>query len=145
VSRILLPTGSGRAGDSFTDDFNEIEVYDDEDTRKAKLEQWIAKKLGTGLIAAYNNRQWKVMVDIENQMVIICCDSISNYKGYHIHMAGRTIHQLEEVAVKAGGEILERHNLARSKKFDPDIIETLARDSMDNVVTADSAAEPINA
>ncbi len=143
MSKILLPVGSGREGNSFTDDFNEIEMYDDHDTRKAKLEQWIAKKVGTKLVAAYNNRQWKVIVDVENEILIVACDSLSNYKGYHIHMAGRTIHQLEERAVMAAGEILERHNLARSKKFDPDIIETLARDSFDNVITADSAAEPI--
>ena len=58
-------------------------------------------------------------------------------------MIGRTLHDLEERAVKAGGEILERHQLTRAKLFDADIVETLDRDFMDNVITPDSAAEPI--
>jgi hypothetical protein len=143
MGKILLPSGRGRSGEDVTEDFNEIEDYDDDDTRKAKLEQWMAKKVGTALVKAYNNRQWKVVIDLEGKMMIIACDSISNYKGYHISMVGRTVHDLEIEGVKAAGEILERHNIARSKRFDADIIETLARDAQDNVIAVDSAAEPI--
>lgn len=145
MSKILIPNGRGRDLTSVTEDFNEIDVYDDLDTRRAKLEQWMAKRIGTKLVEKYRGRQWKVMVNLEGQMVIIACDSISNYKGYHIHMVGRTIHDLEEKAVMAAGEILERHNLARSKYFNPDKFEDLPRDRFDNVIATDSRAEPSNA
>lgn len=140
---LLIPSGRGRSGEAITADFNQIEITDSLEQRKAKLEGWMAKKIGEKLVKAYNNRQWKVMVDLEGQMVVVACDSISNHKGYHISMVGRTIHDLELEAVRAAGEILERHNLARSKRFDEDIFETLVRDSFDNVVTPDSTAEPI--
>lgn len=131
--------------DQVTEDYNEIEEYDDQDTRKAKLEMWMAKKVGTAIHEKYRSRQWKVMVNLEGQMLIIACDSISNYKGYHIHMAGRTIHDLQEEGIKGAGEILERHNLARSKHFNPDKFEDLPRDRFDNVIATDSRAVPSNA
>jgi len=143
--RILIPNGRGRDLTQVTGDFNQIEVYDDMDTRKAKLEMWMAKKVGTAVHEKYRGRQWKIMVNLEGEMLVIACDSISNYKGYHIHMVGRNIHELSELAVKAAGEILERHNLARSKHFNPEKFEDLPRDSFDNVIATDSRAEPINA
>ena len=82
------------------------------------------------------------MVDVAGGMMIIGCDSISNYKGYHIHL-NKTIDELEKRAVMAAGEILERHGVSRSKRFDPDIIETLARNAQDEVIAADAEAEPI--
>ncbi len=143
--RILTQKGSGRHMDQVTEDYNEIEDYDDQDTRKAKLEMWMAKKVGTAIHEKYRSRQWKVMVNLEGQMLIVACDSISNYKGYHIHMAGRTIHDLQEEGIKGAGEILERHNLARSKHFNPDKFEDLPRDRFDNVIATDSRAVPSNA
>jgi hypothetical protein len=141
--RILTQQGTGRHMDEVTEDFNTIEVYDDQETRLAKIEMWMAKKIGTAVSAKYRNRQWKIQINLEGQMLVVACDSISNYKGYHIHMIGRNIHELGELAVKAAGEILERHNLARSKYFNPEKFEDLKRDYLDNVIAADSAAEPI--
>ena len=126
-----------------TDDFNEIETYDTLETRRAKLEMWMAKRVGTRVTEKYRGRQWKIQVDLENEMLIVACDSISNYKGYHISMVGRTIGDLETESIKAAGEILERHNLARSKHFNPDKFESLPRDFRDSVIASDSAAEPI--
>lgn len=143
--RIQLLPGSKRGIESIWADYNQIDPTDSLDERKAKLEQWIAKRVGTKLTKAYPNREWKVVVDISGQILIVACDSISNYKGYHIHMANRTILELETRAVAAAGEILERHNVTRSKKFDTDLIETWARDARDNVIAADSAPEPIKA
>ena len=143
--KILIPSGRGRDMSDVTEDFNEVEEYDDQDTRKAKLEMWMAKKVGTAIHEKYRGRQWKVMVNLEGQMLVVCCDSISNYKGYHIHMANRTIHDLQEEGIKAAGEILERHNLARSKHFNPDKFEDLPRDRFDNVIATDSRAVPSNA
>ncbi len=129
-------------GEIITGNFNSVEAVE-KDLKKAKLELFIAQKIGTGLVKRYNNRQWKVIVDISGRMLIIACDSISNNKGYHIKMSGRNIHQLQQRAVVAAGEILERHNLARTKQFDPDIYETLPRDLQDNVIANDAEAEPI--
>lgn len=143
MSRILIPKGMGRRGECIGEDYNCIEPYDDEPLRKAKLEAWMAKRVGEYIVAKLPDREWKVVVDLQGQILIVACDSISNTKGYHIHMNGRTIHDLQIEALKAASEILERHNVARTKKFDADIIETLARDSQDNVISADSAPEPI--
>ena len=143
MSKIIVPGSHQGTGEGITGNFNEIEVYDADHERRAKQEMAIAGAIGAALVKAYNNRQWKVIVDEENQMLVIGCDSISNVKGYHIHMIGRTIHELQERAVAAAGEILERHAVSRSKKFDPDNFETMIRDQFDNVITPDSAAEPI--
>ena len=143
MSNIIVPGSHSGTGEGITGNFNEIEVYDADHERRAKKEMSIASYIGAALVKAYNNRQWKVIVDEENQLLIIGCDSISNVKGYHIHMIGRTIHELQERAVLAAGEILERHAVSRSKQFDPDNFETMIRDQYDNVITPDSAAEPI--
>ncbi len=138
----LLPT-TKRGIDTIWADYNEIEVTDTMDERKAKLEQWMAKRIGTALMKQYNQREWKVIVDLEGKMVIIACDSICNFKGYHIKMHKRTIGELIERAIMAAGEILERHNVSRNKHFNPDHLETLARDAHDSVIAVDSVAEPI--
>ncbi len=130
-------------GKGISGDFNQIEVIDVGLEARSKKEMAIANIVGAALVKNFNNRQWKVIVNIEGGMLIIACDSISNEKGYHIHMNGRTIQQLERRAVLVAGEILERHNLARSKGYNIDKFETLARDAHDNAITLDSAAEPI--
>ena len=140
MGRIHTPRGYG---DVITEDYNEIRPEDSHDEKVAKLEMWIAKNVGKVLVNNYPNRQWKVMVDVEGKMLIIACDSVCNYKGYHIHMEGRNLHDLEKKAKFAAGEILERHNLARSRHFDADQLETIKRDVTDSVITPDSAPEPI--
>lgn len=143
MSNLILPVSHKGTNEGITGNYNEVEIYDADHERRAKKEMSIAGVIGAALVAKYNNRQWKVIVDEENQLLIIGCDSISNQKGYHIHMIGRTIHELQERAVMAAGEILERHEVSRAKKFDPDNFETMIRDQYDNVITPDSAAEPI--
>ena len=64
---------------------------------------------------------------------------IANARKSDIH---KTIDELERRAVMAAGEILERYNVSRNRDFNPDHIETLARDAMDEVIAADAAAEP---
>ena len=137
----LLPS-TKRGLDTIWHDYNEIQPEDSEDERQAKLEQWIGKRIGTTLMKHYNQREWKVMVDIKGRMLIIGCDSICNYKGYHIKMEGRTIEELCERSVMAAGEILERHNVARSRNFDPTQLDELARDARDSVISPDAAPEP---
>ena len=131
-------------GSIVTGNFNRIEVVDEDHAEVAEEQMRIAQAIGARLVRAYNNRQWKVVVDIKGGILIIACDSISNTKGYHIHMAGKSLHELENAAVKAAGEILERHDLPRLKLFNPDIIEDMPRDLKDDVITSDSKPEPIN-
>lgn len=139
-TRLALPPDTKRGPHTVWGDYNEIKVEDSTDERTAKLEQWIAMRIGTKLMQHYNQREWKVMVSVESGMMIIGCDSICNHKGYHIYL-DKTIDELEKRAIMAAGEILERHNVSRAKRFDPDIIETLARDAMDSVIAVDAAPE----
>jgi hypothetical protein len=141
--RIHLLPSTKRGPDTVWKDYNEIQPGDTMDERKAKLEQWIGMRIGKLLMEHYNQREWKVMVDVENQMLIIGCDSICNFKGYHLHMNKYTMEELERRAIEAAGEILERHNVSRSKRFNPDHLETLARDAQDSVIAVDSAPEPV--
>jgi len=146
MSRILIPKGAGRRGDddgTLGKDYNTIEPTDSHSEKKAKVEAWIARQIGMELARKYDQREWKVIVDIENQILIVACDSISNHKGYHIKMLHRNIEELQRRAVMAAGEILERHNVARSRHIDPDIFETLPRDYKDDVIAVDAAAEPV--
>lgn len=141
--RLVIESKNKGDGSVITGDYNKIDIVDADYIDVAKQQYSIAQAIGAKLVAAYNNRQWKVIVDVKNGMLIIACDSVSNDKGYHIHMPGRTLHELQQRAVKAAGEILERHALERSKKFDADKLETLIRDQYGNVLTPDSAPEPI--
>ena len=147
MSKIYVPGAKNKGnGVDITGNFNELYLALANDLREkhlAKLEMKIAGRIGAKLVARYNNRQWKVIVDLKGGMLIIACDSISNEKGYHIHTRGLSIHELEKRSLQAAGEILERHTLARSKKFNPDNLEGLIRDQFDNVIAPDSAAEPI--
>ena len=138
--KITLPNRRGKFGREIEADYNEINLLETPDAQQAKVEMWIAKNLGDVLIKAYPNREWGIYVNIEGRMVIITCDSLSSEKGYHIHMEGRTIHQLQAKSINAAGEILERHGITRGKKVDEDIFETLNRDGNDSVVTEDSEA-----
>lgn len=136
--RILLPGINGR---EITKDYNTIYLHEGTDERRAKLEMFIAKRVGEKVAATYPNRQWMIDVDLPNQMICVQCPSVSMTKGYHLHFNRRTLHDLQLAAVKAAGEILERHNVSRARVFDQDILETLPRDLRDNVIAPDAAPE----
>ncbi len=138
--QIALPNKRGRFSREIAEDYNEVNLLETPEAQRAKVEMWIAKNIGDALIKVYPNREWGIRVNIEGAMVILTCDSLSAEKGYHIHMTGRTIHQLQSKSVNAAGEILERHGITRNKHIDEDIFETLTRDISDNVVTEDSNA-----
>ena len=142
-NKILIPKPIGEQGDCVGEDFNEVRAEDSENAAVARTEAWIGKNVGEYIAGKLPSRHWKIHVDLPNKMLIIGCDDISNEKGWHIHMKRRNIHDLEVKALFAANEILERHNVSRNRKYNPDEIETLNRDSFDNVITPDSAAEPI--
>lgn len=143
TKRLVIDSRSKGNGSIVTGNFNAIEVVDEDHAEVAQEQMRIAQAIGARLVRAYNNRQWKVVVDIKGGILIIACDSISNNKGMHIHMAHKTLNELEDRAIQAAGEILERHDLPRFKLFNPDLIEDLPRDLYDNVIGPDSAPEPI--
>ena len=128
--------GQGR---EITKDYNEIYFHEDDDVRVNKLEMWMAKKIGERLVKDYPNRQWNVNVDVIGGMVVIMCPSVSHNKGYHLHIKGDTINALEDRAVQAAGEILERYGLSRDKVFNPEKFEDLKRvGPQEEAITADS-------
>lgn len=130
-------------GKEIVEDYNEIHVMELESVKVAKLESWMAKGVGQTLMNHYPNRQWGVQVDLEGQMIMITCPSVSHTKGYYISMVGRSLHDLQEEAKRAAGEILERYSLSRERHFDADVFETLDRDLSDEVISSDAAPEPI--
>ena len=130
------------AGREITKDYNEVYYHEDDDVRINKIEMWTAKQIGEKLMSEYPNRQWDVRVDARGGMIIIVCPMISKTKGYHLHMKGDTISQLQERAVQAAGEILERAGLARGKIFNPEKFEDLERwGPNDEAISADLISE----
>ena len=140
MGQILTRRGTGA---TIAKDYNSIRLEDSENVNQAKIESGIAAAIGKKLIATYPYRQWKVIVDVNNEMVVIGCDSISNNKGYHLHMKNLTLKELVKKAVFAASEILERHDITRARTYDADQFETMPRDATDSVIATDSAAEPI--
>lgn len=134
---VLTPGVNGR---EIAKDYNEIHIHEDENERLAKLEMFIAKRIGEELVKHYPDRQWGVHVDLRG-IICIMCPSVSLERGYHLHINGDMIHQLQIRAVKAAGEILERHNVSRNRVVDPMTIEELPRDMRDNVIAPDAAPE----
>ena len=130
----------GAGGPRIQGDYNYVDVAEGLDSRVGELEMWIAKALGTELVKAYPNRQWGVTVNTDCGLVVVTCPSLSVEKGYHLHMKKYSLRRLGEAAVKAGGEILERHGISRGKYFNEDNLEDLDEDFKGNVVGPDSYA-----
>lgn len=131
-------------GRNITADYNEINLLEMDNMKQAKLEMWIAKQIGDKVIQHYPNREWGVQVDISGAMVILTCTSVSTSKGYHMHMKGDNIHGLQERAIMACGQILERYSVSRNRIFNPDHVDSLERDIKDEVISTDAAPDPIN-
>jgi len=126
-------------------DYNHLVLTEgmSEEEQRARLEFYIAKKLGTALVAKYPGREWGIIVDTEQGVVVVQCPSVDKQKGYHLHIKGDTIAQLIPRVEKAAGEILERYGVSRARIIDPATLETFKRNVRDDVVeTTDNAAEP---
>lgn len=122
-------------------DYNEVNLLETDDAKRAKVEYWIAKRIGETLIAAYKNRQWECIVDLDAEVLIIKCPSLSLRKGYYLAL-NRTIHDLGIAAVRAAGEILERYNVTRARVTDAKMFDALPQ-HRDEVIAKDAAPEPI--
>lgn len=141
----VLLVEDGKLGRDVTADYNQItcDTRDSVEQNTAKLEMWIAKNVGTPLGQTYPNREWSVRVDCEAGYIAVQCPSVSLRHEYILHLKGSNIHDLQERAVMAAGEILERYGLSRERRFDADILETLDRDHTDEVRVQGTSADPI--
>ncbi len=122
-------------------DYNEVNLLETDDAKRAKLEYWIAKQIGEALIAAYNNRQWEVIVDLDAQVLIVKCPSLSLTKGYYLSL-GSPVAELIVRARRAAGEILERYGVTRGRITDSKMFDALPQ-VRDEVIARDAAPEPI--
>lgn len=122
-------------------DYNEVNLLETDDVKRAKLEYWICKRIGETLIGAYNNRQWEVMADLDARVLVIKCPSLSLTKGYYLSL-NRTMHDLGIAAVRAGGEIMERYGITRGRITDSKMFDALPQ-HRDEVIARDAAPEPI--
>lgn len=139
-----VPIIGGMKGKLPVIDANYIRPQDSFEARAAKMEFYYAKAIGEALVAAYPNRQWSVNVDLRNEMIVIGCPSLSNTKGYHLHLRHDNLPLLITRARRAAGEILERYGVTRGRIINPDILEALPRGLRDEVIGgSDTAPEPI--
>jgi len=129
----VLPVGS-------IVNISELEMHE---AKIAKLEQWIASTVGHAVTKQYQNRQWRISVDVPNRMVIVVCPSLSGTKGYHVHISNRTMEEIVNACVMGAGEILERHGMSRRQFANPEVFEVVPRDVRGDVVANDAKAEPI--
>jgi hypothetical protein len=126
-------------GRQVVEDYNEVNLLEVDDVKQAKVESWLAKGVGSMLMEKYPNRQWGVGVDLYGGMIYVMCPSLSTTKAYYISMVGRSMEDLRKEAVRAAGEILERHGITRGRSIDPEVFENLERDLKDDVVSPDAA------
>jgi len=129
-------------GQSIHSNLNGIDLDNTPDKRTAEMEMTICNRIGFQLVKHYPGREWKVICDINGGMVIIACDSLSNSRGYFLPFDNSTMVELEKRAVKACGEILERFNISRNRKFNSDDLETIERDFTGEAIASD--AIPLN-
>lgn len=114
-------------------DMNGVVIGEDKNADTMRMEYWVAKQLGEAIMAKFQNRQWSVDVDIENQVIVISCPSLSKRMGYKLLFKNRTVKQLVVEAMRAAGEILERYGVSRDRIVDPMSLEGFDRDVRDDV------------
>lgn len=132
--QIIVPNRKGREPEQ---DYNQIYAHDSDTVAVAKLESWIAKKVGETLMRVYPQRHWGVRVDLRGRMIIIVCETVSITRGYHIKMNQMPIAGLCDAAVDGAAEILERHGITRGKYFNADIAEAMERDHKGDMIGGD--------
>jgi hypothetical protein len=120
-------------------DYNAPQPGESHEAKVVRVEYWIAKQIGTDLVRAYPNRQWRVDVDCRNSVIVIACPSLSKRLGYRLHMKRDTVSSLLPRCRRAAGEILERFGVSRSRIIDPGSLETFQRDVHDDAVAPDAA------
>jgi hypothetical protein len=136
VSREFI-IGEQKGKDSVVD-YNTPQTDNSHEAQAMRMEFYIAKQIGEDLCKTYQGRQWGVDVDSRNEVIIISCPSLSKRMGYRLHMKRDTIADLIPRCRRAGGEILERFGVARSRIIDPATLETFDRDVRDDAIAKDA-------
>jgi len=125
--------------------YNAADFSTTDDIAQARLEYALAEVIGPLLYKTYPKRRWAVGVDAKGGMMVIVCPSVSITKGYHVALTkngmARTLPELEQLAIKGAGEILERHGVTRAPRINLDTIEALPRNVKDDVIAPDAAPE----
>ena len=114
---------SGLIVDNNQPQYNEATVE-----KLAAIEMHISKTLGEAIVSNYPGREWHIAVDVEGELIIIKCPSLSTRKGYHLLFKNRNLKQLTRIAVTKAGEILERYAVTRKHKPIDGEIQSLIED-----------------
>jgi len=128
-------------GQDVEKDYNEINFLETPDRKIAKMEYGLARHIGDHLAKCYPKREWAVYVDLPGGIIRIGCDSLSWTRGHVIHLGDKSPSDLKRAAAMAAGEILERFNISRSKKFDEAELDAIARDIRDEAVSPDAVPD----
>ena len=116
IPEVLRPESKIITLDNLVDHNSVVLDEANDDPKKAEIEAWLSKQIGTAIVKRYPGREWRVGVSVEARQIIIQCPQLSSRKGYHLLFMDRTSHQLVERAVKAAGEILEMYSVTRAHK-----------------------------
>ena len=104
-------------------------ITDPTEQAQAVREHHIAHQIGSELQKHYPNRNWMVQCNMQTGVVDIICPDIAPNYGYMLHINQPSI-TLRAKAKQAGGELLERFGLSRSKNNDGADIQGLSKNKM---------------
>lgn len=78
------------------------------------LDVQLCQIVGATLCRHYSGWEWRVEVDHAKGLIDIRNQTLSGSMGMRLKMSGHaTASELEDIAMRAGGEILERYNMPR--------------------------------
>lgn len=103
-------------------DNSPILLADENEARNVIKADRLCRHIGTELRKAYPGRNWHVEVDLTGGVAKIRCPNISMKYGYLMKVTDNT-HELTRRAKMAGGEILERFRLSRSRASSGDVFD----------------------
>lgn len=118
-----------------------IHAHDSEDTsQEQKIKDWYAGTIGRTLNKHYPWISWLVTIHVDpllrGAVAAIKVPQISPEWGMTIDLTGMNLPTIEDNAKYAGGELLERFNVARQKKAIDDL-QKLPRDIKGRVIGAE--------
>lgn len=95
------------------------------DERRAEIEMAISREIGRTLVRAYPGREWRVAVNLainptDGGTIAVALPALSDHLAYLIHLKNRTMDELKQLAIRGGGEALERFNLSRTGRVNSD-------------------------
>lgn len=105
------------------------------EAQEALRADMICKAIGAALRKHYPNRAWYVDISLKGGAAKILSPSISMRHGFVVHIHNRTIDEIEKMAVRAGGQILEMFKLSRERGASGGE-NTLQRDARGEVIQA---------